>query len=105
MTYAIIQLQGKQFKVSEGQKLTVDLLPQEVGAKMEVTDVLLASDGKNVQVGQPLVEGAKVTLEVLESGKDAKLRVFKYKSKSKYRKTIGHRQRITNLEVAKIALK
>jgi large subunit ribosomal protein L21 len=102
MTYAVIALQGKQYKVEQGQVLTVDLLERKVGEKMEVSDVLLVSDGKKVKVGTPLVEGAKVTLKVLESGKDEKLRVFKYKAKSKYRKTIGHRQSISNVEVTEI---
>ncbi|MDO5561156.1 MAG: 50S ribosomal protein L21 [bacterium] len=102
MKYAVIALQGKQYKVSEGDKLTVDLLDQEVGKTFDVSDVLLLNDEGKITVGTPLVEKAKVTLKVLESGKDEKLLVGKYKSKSKYRKVIGHRQRITNLEVVKI---
>ena len=103
MKYAIIKLQGKQYQVSEGDKLTVDLLPGEAGATIDVSDVLLVADGENVQVGTPTVTGASVALKIVESGKDAKLDVFKYKSKSKYRKMHGHRQRITNVEVVKIA--
>jgi large subunit ribosomal protein L21 len=103
MKYAIIQLQGKQYKVEEGQVFTVDQVATEPGKTFEVSDVLLTSDGQKVAVGTPLVKNAKVTLKVVETGKDAKLVVFKYKSKSKYRKTIGHRQRISNLEVVKIA--
>lgn len=102
MKYAVIALQGKQYKVSEGDKLTVDLLDREVGKTFDVSDVLLLNDEGKITVGTPLVEKAKVTLKVLENGKDAKLLVGKYKSKSKYRKVIGHRQRITNLEVVKI---
>lgn len=102
MKYAVIQLQGKQYQVEAGQKLTVDLLEGKAGDEVEITDVLLVNDAGKVQVGTPLVKDAKVTLKILESGKDEKLRVFKYKSKSKYRKTIGHRQRITNLEVVSI---
>ncbi len=103
MKYAVIALQGKQYKVSEGDKLTIDLLEEkEVDKTFDVTDVLLLSDNGKVSVGTPTLKN-KVTLKVLEHGKDAKLRVFKYKSKSKYRKTIGHRQRITNLEVISIA--
>ena len=102
MKYAIIALQGKQYQVSEGQQLTVDLLPQKEGEELEVTDVLLLHDGQQVQVGTPLVAGASVKLKVVESGKDEKIRVCRDKSKSKYRKSIGHRQRITNLEVVSI---
>jgi large subunit ribosomal protein L21 len=102
MKYAVIALQGKQYKVEEGQVLSVDLVSTEPGKELEVTDVLLKSGGKKIEVGQPLVKGAKVMVKVVESGKDKKLTVFKYKAKSKYRKTIGHRQRISNLEVVKI---
>lgn len=101
MKYAIISLQGKQYRVEEKQLLTVDHLAGEVGTTIE-PEVLLYNDGQ-VQVGQPTVAKVKVTLKVVEQGKDAKLRVFKYKSKSKYHKTIGHRQQITNLEVVSIA--
>jgi large subunit ribosomal protein L21 len=102
MTYAVIAFQGKQYKVEQGQTLTVDLVGAASGDKVEVTDVLLVSEGKNVKVGTPLVDKAQVTLKVVESGRDKKLRVFKYKSKSKYRKTIGHRQSISNVEVVAI---
>jgi large subunit ribosomal protein L21 len=102
MKYAVIQLQGKQYRVAEGQTLTVDRVATEPGQTFDTSDVLLLSDGKKVSVGTPLVKGSKVTLKVLETGKDEKVVVFKYKSKSKYRKTIGHRQRISNLEVVKI---
>lgn len=102
MKYAVIQLQGKQYLVQPGQLLTVDLLPGKPGDKIEITDVLLKRDADKVSVGTPLVKGAKVVLKVVQSGKDTKLKVFKYKSKSRYRKTIGHRQSITNLEVVSI---
>ena len=102
MKYAIIKLQGKQYQVAAGDKLTVDLLPQVAGETLTVSDVLLVADGDNVQVGTPTVKGASVTLKVWESGKDVKIDVFKYKSKSKYRKMHGHRQRITNLEVVSV---
>lgn len=102
MKYAIIQIQGKQYQVSEGQELTLDRLPHQQDESFEVTDVLLRRDDERIDVGQPLVKGAKVTLQVVEHGKDQKIKVFKYKSKSKYRKTIGHRQRVTNVRVMKI---
>ncbi len=103
MKYAVIQLQGKQYRVQEGDVLTIDRWDAEADKSVDVSDVLLLADGEQVQVGTPVVTGVKVTLEVLEHGMDEKLRVFKYKSKSKYRKTHGHRQRVTNVKVAKIA--
>lgn len=103
MKYAVIQLQGKQYRVSEGDLLTVDRLAEPADSKLTISDVLLVSDGEKTQVGAPTVSGSKVTLKVVEHGLDEKIRVFKYKSKSKYRKTHGHRQRVTNVSVEKIA--
>lgn len=102
MKYAVIQLQGKQYQVSVGETLTVDRLDVEVGQTLDIKDVLLMVDGENVTVGQPLVKDASVQLKVLEHGRGDKIRVFKYKSKSRYRRTLGHRQNLTNLEVIAI---
>jgi large subunit ribosomal protein L21 len=101
--YAIIQLQGKQFRVSEADKLVVDRLDQEEGKTFSISEVLLVVDGDKRQVGQPLVDGAKVELKVISHERGEKLRVFKYKSKSRYRRTMGHRQDLSTVVVAKIA--
>lgn len=101
--YAIIQLQGKQLKVSENETVIVDRVEADVDAKLTVSEVLLVVDGDKRQVGQPLVAGAKVELKVVAHGQGEKLRVFKYKSKSRYRRTQGHRQQQSTLTVAKIA--
>lgn len=100
--YAIIQLVGKQFKVSEGEKITVDRLEVEEGKSLDVTDVLLINDDKELKIGEPLVKGAKVSLKALSNHKGEKIRVAKYKAKSKYRKVNGHRQLLSTLEVVKI---
>lgn len=100
---AIIQLQGKQHLVTEGEVLEVDRMEDEAGKKIEITDVLMTIDGDKTAIGTPLVKGAVVTCEVVDHGKGDKIRVFKYKSKSKYRKTNGHRQYLTTLKVVKIA--
>jgi len=103
MSYAIIQIVGKQFKVEEGETIVTDrILKKEVGDTFKITDVLLVADGKSSKVGTPLVKDAEVTLKILENGKGEKIRVAKYKSKSKYRKVIGHRQYQSTLEVIKI---
>lgn len=103
MSYAVIQIVGKQFKVSEGDTITTDrIADKEVGDTIKVSDVLLVADEKTSSVGTPTVAGAEVTLEVVEHAKGEKIRVFKYKSKSKYRKTQGHRQLQTYLKVIKI---
>lgn len=103
MSYAIIQLQGKQYMVREGDTLVVDRLENEAGTDLKVTDVLLVGSDKKSSVGGPTVQGATVTLKVNEHVKGEKIRVFKYKSKSRYRKTQGHRQLQSTLTVASIS--
>jgi large subunit ribosomal protein L21 len=100
--YAVIQLLGKQHRVTEGEVIVVDSVSQEDGAKFDVTDVLLVVDGDKISIGQPTVEKAKVTLSVVAQGKGKKIRVAKYKAKSRYRKVKGHRQHQSTLKVEKI---
>lgn len=100
--YAIIQLLGKQFKVSEGETFVVDRLDQEEGSTFDVKDVLLVTDGDDIKVGAPTVEKAVVSLKVVAHGKGKKIRVATYKAKSKYRKVKGHRQHQSTVEVVKI---
>jgi large subunit ribosomal protein L21 len=103
MSYAVIQLLGKQFKVSEGEYFTTDrVTDKEVGDTFKISDVLLISDDKGSKIGDPLVKNAEVTLEVLDHGRAKKITVLKYKSKSKYRKKIGHKQSQSTLKVVKI---
>jgi large subunit ribosomal protein L21 len=92
MKYAIIQLQGKQFQVSEGDQITVDRLDKVEGDKFTVSDVLLVVDGDKRKIGQPIVKAAKVECELISNDKGKKIRVAKYKAKSRYRKVQGHRQ-------------
>ena len=102
--YAIIQIVGKQYKVSEGEKFTVDRLDTEEGKSVDITDVLLVHDDKKVSIGEPLVKGAKVSCKVLSNHKGEKVRVAKFKAKSRYRKVHGHRQHLSTLEVVKISV-
>ena len=102
-TTAIIQLAGKQYVVSEGETITVNRLDQPADATFEVGDVLLISTDKTTTVGTPLVEKAKVKLQVVAHEKGEKLRVATYKAKSRYRKVKGHRQHLTQLKVVSIA--
>jgi len=99
--YAIIKTGGKQYCVEEGKKITVEKLPAEVGDEVTFDEVLFVS-GETVRVGQPTVEGAKVTAKVLEQGKDKKIRIFKYKAKSNYRRRQGHRQPFTKVQIESI---
>ena len=89
--YAIIKTGGKQYCVEEGKVITIEKLDVEAGAEVAFDEVLLVS-GDSVKIGQPTVAGAKVTGKVLEQGKGAKIRIFKYKAKSNYRRRQGHRQ-------------
>lgn len=101
--YAVIQLQGKQYQVSEQDVLTVDRLPQAEGETFQIEEVLLVVDGDKRQIGAPTVKGATVAVTVTSQVQGDKLRVFKYKSKSKYRKTQGHRQQQSVIKIDKIA--
>jgi len=101
--FAVIIISGVQLKVYEGKEYEVNKLEGKKGDSIEVNDVLLLHDGENTKVGTPLVEGAKVVLEIASQKKDDKIRVFKYKAKSRYRKTQGHRSLITRVSVKTIA--
>ena len=101
--YAIIKTGGKQYKVSEGDVILIEKLDAEEGAEVTFDEVLTVVDGSDVKVGKPLLEGAKVTGKVEAQGKGRKIRVFKYKAKSNYRRRQGHRQPFTKVTITKIA--
>ena len=101
--FAIIKISGVQLKVYEGKEYEVNKLEGKKGDIIEVKDVLLLHDGENTKVGTPLVESANVVLEITSQKKDNKIKVFKYKAKSRYRKTQGHRALITRVSVKSIA--
>lgn len=102
--YAIIESCGKQYKVSEGDVVFFEKLDTEVGKKVTFKEVVLVSDDKKVEVGAPYVKGAKVEGKVVEHGKGKKIIVYKYKAKKNYRRTQGHRQPYTKVQITKIAL-
>ena len=104
MDYAVFKTGGKQYRVKPGDTLDVELLPDEVDSVAEFGEVLALSDGGEVTIGVPLVEGAKVTAQVLSHYKDRKLMVFKYKAKNRYRRKRGHRQTYTRLRIRDIEL-
>lgn len=99
--YAIIKTGGKQYVVEEGKVISIEKLDVEEGAEVTFDEVLLVS-GDDVKIGQPNVAGAKVTGKVLEQGKERKIRIFKYKAKSNYRRRQGHRQPFTKVKIEKI---
>ena len=100
--YAIIETGGKQYKITPGQTVDIDLLDVTEGGTVELDRVLLIADGEQVTVGTPTVEGAKVVATSQGNGRSKKTIVLKYKSKVRYRKKTGHRQPYTRLVIDKI---
>ena len=102
--YAIIETGGKQYKVAQGDVVFFEKLDKEEGKKVNFDKVVLLSDGEKVQVGNPYVKGIKVEGKVVSHGKGKKILVFKYKAKKNYRRTQGHRQPYTKVEITGIKL-
>lgn len=100
--FAIVETGGKQYKVSPGQKLKVEKLEVQPGVNLNLDKVLLVADGEEVKLGTPYLEGAKVETKVLSQGRHDKKIVFKYHSKTRYKKKKGHRQPYTELEVVAV---
>jgi large subunit ribosomal protein L21 len=102
-TYAVVRLGGKQYKVQEGDELLVDRLPIEPGETMTVAPLLVHVAGKTADASAPA--GAKVTAKVVDHELGEKIRVFTYKPKSTFKKTRGHRSRLSRIAIESIALK
>lgn len=100
--FAVIEAGGKQYRVAPGQKLKIEKLESKTGDSLAFDKVLLVADGDNVKIGAPYVAGAKVEARVNLQGKHDTLVVFKYSSKSRYRKRKGHRQPFTEVEITGI---
>jgi large subunit ribosomal protein L21 len=104
MTYAIIRTGGKQFRAEPGKTLRVPTIEGDVGASITFEEVLLGSDGTNVQTGVPLVAGAKVSGEIVRHGKGDKIVVFKFRRRKNYARKQGHRQPFTEVKINDITL-
>jgi len=100
--YAVIKTGGKQYRVSPGEKLRVEKLDGEVGADLTLSQVLLVANGENITVGSPIVPGASVKAKVLAHGRADKVMIFKFRRRKHYRKTQGHRQSFTEIEIGDI---
>ena len=100
--YAIFQTGGKQYRVSEGDVITVEKIAANEGDVVTFDQVLTVVNDADVKVGTPVVEGAKITAKVEKQHKARKILVFKYKAKSNYRRRQGHRQPFTKLTIEKI---
>ena len=100
--FAVIETGGKQYKVSAGQKIRVEKLNAQEGENFTFDKVLLVVDGEKVEIGTPHVSGVAVQGKVLRQTRDKKKIVFKYHSKTRYRKKKGHRQPYTEVEIVKV---
>ena len=99
---AIIETGGKQYIVSPNQKLSVERLEIEKGNSVVFDKVLLVANDSEIKVGKPYIAGAKVSAQVLRQTKGDKIRVVRYKAKSRYRRTTGHRQKYTEVNIEDI---
>jgi large subunit ribosomal protein L21 len=102
--YAVIRSGGKQYRVAPGQTVRLEKVAGDVGAKVELGDVLLVENEGNVQVGNPLVTNAKVQATVVENDRAKKIIIFKKKRKKQYRRTNGHRQDYTAVRIDSITV-
>ncbi len=100
--YAIIESCGKQYKVEEGDVVFFEKLDAEEGKKVTFDKVVLVSNGEKIEIGNPYVKGFKVEGKVVAHGKGKKIIVYKYKAKKNYRRTQGHRQPYTKVEITSI---
>lgn len=100
---AVIKTGGKQYRVSPGDIIKIETLPEEVGKTVDFSDIFLVNDGKNIKVGTPIVEGAKVTGEIVEHGRAKKIHILKFKRRKHHMKRMGHRQNYTAVKITDIA--
>ena len=100
--FAIIETGGKQYKVTAGAKLAVEKLPEAKGGSVKFSNVLLVADGEKIEVGTPYVKGVVVEANILDQMRGDRKIVFRYHSKTRYRKFKTHRQRYTEVEITKI---
>ncbi|MEK7536936.1 MAG: 50S ribosomal protein L21 [Patescibacteria group bacterium] len=103
MNLAVIKTGGKQYIVSEGQKLKIEKLNQNEGDEFEFDKVLLFANGEEIKIGQPYIDGVKIKAKVLKQGRGEKKIVFRYKNKTRYKKKKGHRQPFTEVEILSIS--
>ncbi len=100
--YAVIETGGKQYRVRQGDVLDVELLAADEGASVEF-DALAVSNGSELSIGTPVVNGAKVKVSVIEDLRGKKVYSFKKKRRKGYRRKIGHRQELTKIKVEEIS--
>ena len=97
--YAVVKTGGKQYRVAAGEKIRIEQIPAEVGQEIVLDQVLVIGAGEGVKLGTPLVPGASVKAKVLSQGRGDKVRIFKMRRRKHYRKSQGHRQNYTEIEI------
>ena len=102
--YAIVKSGGKQFKIEQKAVIRVPSLKAGIGEKVQLDEILFLSDGDKVEAGSPFIEGAYAEAVVVRHGRSRKIRIIKYKRRKGYRRTIGHRQAFTELEIGRIVV-
>jgi len=104
--FAVIRTGGKQYKVTEGETLDIELVefPAEGEKKITISDVLMVGNGDKFTLGNPLLSGATVGLELVEDIKAKKVIAYKYRRREGYHKTIGHRQQLSRVKITKISV-
>jgi large subunit ribosomal protein L21 len=101
--YAVIRTGGKQYRVSAGDKLKVERLPADVGAEVVLDQVLAIGEGDAMKCGAPLLPGAAVKATVVAHGLGDKVQIFKLRRRKHYKKSQGHRQRFTEIQITGIS--
>jgi large subunit ribosomal protein L21 len=101
--YAVIKSGGKQYRVASGEKLKIEQIAADVGSEIVLDQVLMVADGEKVALGTPLVTGASVKAKIVSQGRGDKVRIFKLRRRKHYRKSQGHRQNYTEIEILGIA--
>jgi large subunit ribosomal protein L21 len=101
--YAVIQTGGKQYRVAEGDTLKIEKIVADTGATVELDKVLMIADGDNVRVGQPFIEGGKITATVNAHGRGKKVMILKFRRRKHHMKHQGHRQWFTELTITGIS--
>ncbi len=101
--YAVIEAGGKQHRVVEGETLKLEKIEAATGETIEFDKVLMAGAGEDVKIGKPVVEGAKVTAEVVAHGRHKKVKIVKFNRRKHYRKETGHRQWFTEVKITGIS--
>jgi len=97
--YAVIETGGKQYRVTDGQKLKIEKLPVEAGSEFAFDKVLMLSDEAGLKIGAPYVSGVKILARVLEQGRGDKIRIIKHRRRKHYHREAGHRQYLTEVEI------